>query len=345
LSGHPLLAAAPGPLTGSTVLTTWQFVAPVAAALGAAAALYLFGAWRVGRQHPARPWPLGRTACFLAGLGVVAVAIQSSIGVYDDVLFADHMVQHLLLIMVAPPLLVAGRPVTLLLHASHNPVHGWVKSAVRSRVVSLLSWPPVGLAIYTAVIVATHLTSFVNMTLTHPVVHGFEHALYVAAGYLFFLPIVGSEPIRWRISYLTRLLLLAIAMPVDTFTGVVLGFTNHELFSAYAHTGRHWGPSPLDDLHAGGAVMWVGGDGLMLLLILVLVVGFLGERSEDSGAGRWLEAARQAALAQHATAAGVAPATPTAGPIDDDETQLAAYNAYLAALSARVPGARKPPPR
>ena len=74
------------------------------------AALYLAGAQAVARRHPARPWPRSHTAAFLAGLAAIAVAIQGSDGVYNDVLLHAHMVQHLLLIMAAPPLPVYGRP-------------------------------------------------------------------------------------------------------------------------------------------------------------------------------------------------------------------------------------------
>ena len=93
------------------VLTQWEFAPVVTAAVLAVGALYLWGAWRVGRRHPARPWPWWRTGMFLAGLAVVVIATQSGIGAYDDVLFWDHMIQHLLLIMVAPPLLVVGAAV------------------------------------------------------------------------------------------------------------------------------------------------------------------------------------------------------------------------------------------
>src|SRR5689334_18236021 len=120
------------PLTMTGALTTWQFAPLVSAALAVAGAAYLAGAWRVGRRHPARPWPRRRTLAFLLGLAVIAIAVQSSAGAYDDVLFSAHMVQHLLLIMAAPPLLVYGRPVTLLLHATRNPVHTRVKRVLRS---------------------------------------------------------------------------------------------------------------------------------------------------------------------------------------------------------------------
>ena len=151
------------PFGWHAIVTTWQF-APVVTGLSvAAAAAYLWGVVRVGRRHPARPWPAWRTGMFLAGLAVVVVATQSGIGAYDDVLFWDHMVQHLMLLMVAPVLLIFGQPVTLLLHASRNPLHTWAKRVLRSRVVSFLTWPVFGFVAYAAAVAAAHLTSLANL--------------------------------------------------------------------------------------------------------------------------------------------------------------------------------------
>ncbi len=175
------------------VLTHWEFAPDVTAVAVAVAVAYLWGTWRVARRHPARPWPWWRTALFLCGVAVVVLAIESGIGTYDDVLAWDHMVQHLLLLMVAPPLLVAGQPVTLLLHASRNPLHTWVKRAIRSRVVTFLTWPPFGLVAYSATIVGTHLTVLSRIILQNQSVHYAEHALYLIVGYLFFLP-TGPGP-------------------------------------------------------------------------------------------------------------------------------------------------------
>src|SRR6266852_2610986 len=159
------------PFSLAEVVTRWQF-APISTAFAViAAGLYLWGVLRVRRRHPARPWPLHRTALFLGGLAVVVIATQSGIGSYDDVLFWDHMVQHLLRLMVAPPLLIAGQPVTLLLHASRNPLHTWAKRVVRSRVVSFLTWPVLGFVAYSAAIAAAHLTFFSNVAATTESVH------------------------------------------------------------------------------------------------------------------------------------------------------------------------------
>ncbi len=264
------------PLTAGDALTAWQFAPLVSVLLTVLAAAYLACVRIVGRRHPARPWPAGRTAAFLLGLAVIAVATQSSVGVYDDVLFSVHMVQHLLLIMVAPPLLIFGRPVTLLLHAARNPLHARVKRVLRSPVVSGLTWPPAAVTLYAAVVASTHLTPLMNLVLENEAVHDAEHALYLVAGYLYFLPVVGSEPVRWRLSAFGRYLLVLITMPVDTLVGVVLMLVPRELFPAYARADRTWGPGLVTDLHHGGLIMLAGSDLVMAVLAVTLAVSFVG---------------------------------------------------------------------
>jgi cytochrome c oxidase assembly factor CtaG len=333
------------PFGWQAILDHWEFAPVVTAIAAVAAALYLWGAWRVARRHPARPWPWWRTAMFLGGLTVIVVSTESGIGAYDDVLFWDHMIQHLMLIMIAPPLLVVGQPFTLLLHASRNPLHTWAKRVMRSRVVSFLTWPPFGLAAYAAAIVGTHLTGLMGLVMTNPALHNAEHALYLVVGYLFFLPIFGREPIRWRVSYPIRLLVLILVMPVDTFTGLVLGYATTGMPGMPA-SGRPAGaPSPVEDVHWGGAVMWIGGGAIMLAFIMIV---FLLWSRDDLAATRghgWLETVRKSnfdeLVATHAThdkagaaseADGTEAATAASGGIDDDE-HLAAYNAYLARLN------------
>jgi cytochrome c oxidase assembly factor CtaG len=339
------------------LLTQWQFEPVVTAAVVVAAALYLWGAWRVARRHPARPWPWWRTAVFLGGLAVVVLAIEGGIGAYDDVLFWDHMVQHLMLLMVAPPLLVAGQPVTLLLHASRNPVHTWAKRAVRSRVASFLTWPPFGLAAYCATIVGTHLTGFTHVVLENQAIHDAEHVLYLFVGYIFFLPLLGSEPIRWRGAYPIRLLVLVLAMPVDTFTGLVL--SNASSGSGYSVPPRPPGsPSPVEDVHWAGAAMWVGGDAIMLLFMMIVVwMWSRDERADSQGLG-WLELARRSRFEDLVAGQSGGPVATSPGGVSqpasvktgtasashrtiDDDEHLAAYNAYLAQLNGAAPEARR----
>ncbi len=242
------------PFGWEAAVSRWQFAPVVTVLVVIAAGLYLWGARRVARRHPVRPWPRWRTAMFLGGLAIVVVATQSGIGAYDDVLFWDHMVQHLMLIMVAPPLLIAGQPVTLLLHASRNPLHTWTKRVMRSRVVGFLTWPVFGFLAYSAAIAGAHLTDLANLVETNQTLHNAEHATFLLVGYLFFLPILGHEPIRWRLSYPVRFVILVLIMPVDTFTGLVLGYGNAGTPGIAAGPRPAWAPELMQDLH------WAGSD-------------------------------------------------------------------------------------
>ena len=353
------------PFGWHAVIADWQFAPVVTGIVVIFAALYLWGVVRVARRHPARPWPAWRTGMFLGGLAVVVLATESGIGTYDDLLYWDHMVQHLMLLMIAPPLLIFSQPVTLLLHASRNPVHSWAKRILRSRVASFLTWPVFGCAAYALAVTGAHLTGVANLVESNQAVHDAEHAVFLIVGYLFFLPILGREPIRWRLSYPVRFIILVLIMPVDTFTGLMLGYGSASTPGIPVGPRPAWAPPPLSDLHTGGAVMWIGGDGIMFgLMMLVYVMWSLDGRAATSGHG-WLEAARRASMAglvagQHgpgaaaearAGSAGSAEAGQGAGAvagpaavrwdqrggIDDDE-HLAAYNAFLARLNQAETG-------
>ncbi len=324
----------------SAVLTQWQFAPIVTAFAVAAAAFYGWAVIRVRRRHPARPWPVWRTAMFAAGLAVIVLATQSGIGAYDDVLFYDHMVQHLLLLMVAPPLLIAGQPLTLLLHASRNPLHTWAKRVLRSGIASFLTWPVFGAIGYALAIAAVHLSGVANLVEQNQTAHNAEHAFFVLIGYLFFLPILGREPIRWRLSYPVRFVILVLLMPVDTFTGLVLGYGSASSPGVPTGPRPAWAPSPVTDLHLGGAVMWVGGDGLMFVLMMVVFLMWSRDESTSVSARSWFERARRenlATLVASQQSAASAAASLDTGPADiratiDDDEHLAAYNAYLARL-------------
>jgi cytochrome c oxidase assembly factor CtaG len=349
------------PFGWQAVVTVWQFAPVVTGFVVVAAGLYLWGVRRVARRHQARRWPAWRTGLFLGGLAVVVLATESGIGSYDDLLYWDHMLQHLMLLMIAPPLLILGQPITLLMHASRNPLHTWIKRLLRSRVASFLTWPVFGCVAYAGAVIGAHLTGLANLVESNQVVHNIEHAAFLLIGYLFFLPILGSEPIRWRLSYPVRLVILFLIMPVDTFTGLMLGYGTAGTPGLPTGPRPAWAPSPLSDLHTGGAVMWIAGDGSMfVLMMLVYLIWMTDTRASATGHG-WLEAARRASLGSlvgagtgprpaaggEGTASGEgAVAQPGAasiwdgrGGIDDDE-HLAAYNAFLARLNEADPGRR-----
>jgi len=322
-------------LTWSVFFSSWEFRPLWTAFVVAAAAAYLYGTVVVRRRGEVRFSPL-RTAAFLSGLLVLLVSVSSAIETYSHVLFWDHMVQHLLLIMVVPALLVVGHPWTLAHHATSGSARLAVNGLLGSRPFALLTHPLVGLALYTLVIVGTHLTSFMDQMATRMWLHDAEQILYLVSGYLFLLPLLGNEPIRWRLPPLVRMVVLFIAMAPDTVVGIVLLQTNSEMFPTLASHRPGWAPDSVHDLNIGGGIMWAFGDGLMMLFILAVMVAYVTNPNRDATAGNWLEGVRRRTMAHHvSTGAGQPTDLEDSVDIDDDEASLAAYNQMLQRMNER----------
>jgi cytochrome c oxidase assembly factor CtaG len=318
------------PLLGSALITAWQLDPVALAVLVLSAAAYLTAVALVPIRDPHERWPLGPTVWFMAGLVVCGLATNSSIAVYDQVLFSAHMIGHLALVMLGPALLVAGRPFTLMVQASAHPDR--VGRRLRGRVVSLLTAPPVALATYIAVIVGSHLTGLMDTIMRTTWVGQVEHLVYVLAGLQFFVLVIGSEPIRWRLTTPPRWLMLAIAMAVDTFTGVVLLQSSSPIGML---TAPGLSVDALSDTRTGGAIMWFGGDAIMAVVMIVLVVGWLRrpELRERDQLG-WGEQARRATFTEHTGLAATAASADDAG-FDDDDAARSAYNQWLSQLERR----------
>jgi len=242
-------------------------------------ALYLLGVYRFDRLHPETPWSRRRTTAFVGGTAVTFVALQLFVGVYDDVLYYDHMIQHLLLIMVAASLYAMGAPLDLLERATRGRSHRVVTGVLGSRVAEVIGHPVTAFVLYAALIPATHLTSLYNFTLSNDLAHDNEHLAFLVVGYLFWRQVVAIEPRRHPLHPGVCLAYLALAIPVDTFTGIALVSAGHELFPFYDTFTRGWGPSKLSDLHIGGSVMWIGGDGMMGVAMIPALVRWV--RYED----------------------------------------------------------------
>jgi cytochrome c oxidase assembly factor CtaG len=251
------------PLRGSQLLSTQFDFVPVAMIV-AALALYLWGVRRNNALHPRHPWSAGKTAAWIAALFCTGVAIFSFVGVYDGELFWDHMVQHLILIMVAAPLFAIASPLELAWRSTTGTAHLVVTEALRSRVATFLGNPIVAFILYAVVIPVSHLTVWYNDTLTHESVHNAEHLVFLLVGYLFWRQIFGNDPNVHRLHPALQFFYLFMAIPIDTFTGLSLAGATKEMFPAYFATHRTWGPSYVTDLHVGGDIMWVVGDTLML---------------------------------------------------------------------------------
>jgi putative copper resistance protein D len=259
---HGAVAQAP---TLLSPLTTWSSdPLPWSAALVAAGG-YLFAVRRVNRAHPRVPVPAWRVAAWLAGLAAILIALVSAVDVYADDLLSVHMVQHLLLTMVAPPLLALGAPVTLLLRvASPWTRHRLILPVLHSRVVRLIASPLVAWPLFAIVMWLTHFSPLYNAALEDPSVHVAEHLVYLASGVLFWWPVVAADPIPHRLGYGARLAYLVLQMPVNAAVGLAIYIAPTVLYPHYETLERTWGPDALTDQQIGGLLMWGAGDLLLL---------------------------------------------------------------------------------
>jgi putative copper resistance protein D len=314
------------PLLGSALLTAWQLDAVAVAVVVLLATWYLTAAALVPVRSRGDRWPWARTATFLAGLAVCVVATNGSIAVYDQVLFSAHMIGHLALVMLAPALLMAGRPLQLAVAAARNPDR--LRRVLAGRVLALITAPPVALACYTVVIVGSHLTGAMDVIMRNTWAGQVEHLVYLLVGCQFFVLITGDEPLRWRLSTPVRWVLLAIGMAVDTFTGIVLLQGTH---AVAMRPDRALAVDALSDTRTGGAIMWFGGDAVMAAVMIVLVIGWL-RRAESVPSAGWLDQARRSAFAEHTSGAGE---DSVPEDLDEDDAARASYNAWLASLDRK----------
>ena len=286
----------PGPTIPATLLA-WSFDPTVAIPLLAAAFLYLWATRQVGRAHPGNPNPPIRVICWLAGLGAIWVALQSPIERYDTTLFFDHMIQHILLALVAPPLLALGGPITLLLRVSRPDTRRRVILPVlHSWPVKVITFPVVTWVLFALTMWGTHFSPMFNQSLEEPAVHQLEHLLYLVAGCLFWWPVVALDPSPWRMSEPVRILYTFLQMPQNSFLGLAIISATAPLYEHYATLVRDWGPDALTDQQMAGAAMWLIGDLVFLTAIMGIVLGWMRREERETRVADAREDAARASI-------------------------------------------------
>jgi putative membrane protein len=261
------------------LLLAWRLDPLAIGGLGLAAAAYLWAVRRVNRAHPAKRHPAYRSWLFGAGLGAIGLALLSPIEAYEGALFSVHMLQHMLLELVAAPLLLAGAPITLALRAATPPTRRLLLAVLQSRIVHAVSFPVVAWVLFAAVNWGWHFSVLYDQALENQALHYLQHATFLGAALLFWWPVIGADPSPWRLPHPVRILYLFLAMPQNSFLGVALMSASTVLYPHYVTNGRDWGLPPLEDQALGGVIMWVVGD--IFFLAAMLLVAWLWMRHED----------------------------------------------------------------
>jgi cytochrome c oxidase assembly factor CtaG len=244
-----------------TVLSVWTFDPVPGFALVGAAIAYLWAAHTISQRSPDARWPRRLTASFLSGLTLTWIVILGPVGAYDDTFFWAHMVQHIVLMMLAAPLLLLGAPILLLLRVSSRAFrHRYIVPVLRMRVIAALTHPVVSWVLFAGVLTGTHFSPFFDYSLRHPLVHEYiEHPLYLGVALLFYYPLLGANAAPGRLPPAGRVISLFLMMVPETMTGFFIYASRFLLYPFYATTDRPFGPGPLGDQQMAGSLMWAGG--------------------------------------------------------------------------------------
>lgn len=278
LAAMPAAAHGPTPAAppdASSLLLGWTFEPLPTLAIVAALIWWRWAVGRVNAAHPANPVPRRRTVAFVAGMAALAAALLSGIDRYDTSLFSIHMVQHVLLTLVAAPLIALAAPITLLLRvASPGTRRRVILPVLHARVTRILAFPVVAWLVFAAVMWVSHFSPLFDAALEDPLTHDLEHVAFLAAALLFWWPAVALDPGPWRMPHPVRALYVFLQMSQNTLLAVVLVNARTVLYPHYATIDRAWGPTPLADQQMAAAFMWVAGDLLFLTATMAILVGW-----------------------------------------------------------------------
>jgi cytochrome c oxidase assembly factor CtaG/putative copper export protein len=311
LTGTPL----PPELTSARFLTSFNLDLLWAILCFFALFFYLAGVWRLRRRGDR--WPWSRTALWVAGILVLFWTTNGSLNVYEQFLFSMHMLEHMLLTMAIPVLLVLGAPITLALRTIQKRDDGsrgareWIMLLVHSRVAGVLTHPLVAAGLFAASLWVFYYSPLFRWATVDHVGHEWMIFHFLIVGYLFVQTLVGIDPVGNQAPYPLRLILLLATMALHAFFGLAL-ISNEGLFLSdwYGAMGRQWGATPLDDQRAAGGIAWSVGE--IPTVSLAIIVAILWSRSDTREAKRRDRAADR-----------------------DGDADLEAYNAMLAERSGR----------
>lgn len=275
-------------------LTAWLIDPLAVAVLVLAAVLYLLGRARMGGMPDARP--VGRTWAYLSGLLVVGLALLSPVSVYSDRLFFMHVFQHLLLTVVAVPLLLQGAPVGPLLWSLPASLRRRLErplspGSAAAGVFHRLTSPIVAASIYLLVFAAWYLPPLFDAAQGGAAAHHAAHLTLLLAAALFWWPVAYPTLGSSRLNHITAVMYLLVAAGLGGLIGGALTFLERPAYGTYTGVPRTWGISVVGDQQIGGAVMWAVGGLVYLSWAFVQLIRFLinEERAQAEAESRAAE--------------------------------------------------------
>ena len=271
----------------AAILRSWTLDPWLIVPLSVAAGLYLRGWWRLHCQMPRRfgLWHLGS---FQLGLCMLLLALASPLEALAELLLQAHMAQHLVLIMVAPPLLVYGAPTLPLLRGLPHvvlkrglrPLLAWT---VWRRLQRVLTHPVLGWLAFVVATLAWHVPALYELALHSHFWHHVQHLCFLSTGVLFWWPVLQPWPSRPRWPRWAMIPYLLLADIQNTALSAALVFSERVLYPTCLTDPRVWGITALDDQAAAGVIMWVPGSLAYLVPVGWLVMQLCGRIGNANG--------------------------------------------------------------
>jgi putative membrane protein len=257
----------------------WRADPSVLAGLALAAALYGWAAraWRrLGGDAPPTP---GQVMAWALALLTLWLALESPLDeIADNALFSAHMLQHLLLVLVVPPLALAGLPGWMA-----RPILG--RAGVR-RVAAFAARPLIAFALFNAVFSLAHVPAVYDWVQRSETVHALEHLIFLATGVLLWLPVLSPLPELPRLSRPLQLGYLFLQTLPCGIVGAMITLAGGPLYATYAGGAPAFGLTPEQDQQIGGLLMWIGGTLYYFLAMAVVFFAWAGESEDDRAAPR-----------------------------------------------------------
>src|SRR5258705_1966223 len=264
-------------------LENWSPAVPLALTLLLATIVYLCG-WFYLRSCSVNIIPAWRAASFLIGAFLIWVALGSPLAALDEELLTVHMIQHLLLMTLAPPLVLLGAPIMPFLHGLPHrfmqsvlsPLFRWAPAQWLGRV---LSQPAICWLAAAAALVGWHIPAAFTLALQSEPWHVVEHACFLGSGFLFWWPVAQPWPSVPRWSRWSMLVYLFLAtLPCDILSAF-LAFCDRVVYTVYLSTPKHSGISALEDQQCAGALMWTCVTIVYLIAAAILTTQLLSARN------------------------------------------------------------------
>ena len=250
-------------------------------------ALYLWRARHAPADLAGRSPTTSQRAMFFTALAIIFLSLNGWLhDLSDSFLFSAHMVQHLVLTLVAPPLLVMGTP-------------GWMlRPALRwpgvSPVARFVTKAPVAFVIFNLIIIVWHLPPMYEFALEHHPIHIVQHLCFMVAATLMWWPVLSPMPELPRLSYPLQMLYLFLMTIPMSIVAVCIAYSDHALYPFYAAAPRIWGITPMQDQTIGALIMWIPGGLFFFTVISVIFFRWQqadGDSAEVAQVG-WLGATR-----------------------------------------------------